>query len=633
MALLPDELPEGWATSSLGETITINYGKGLKKEIRRQGIVPVYGSNGKVGEHDQSLTNGPSIILGRKGSVGEVHYSPEPCWPIDTTYFISDFGPFEAGYLTNLLKQLNLSQKDTSTAIPGLNRNDVYSISVPVPPLAEQKRIVAKVEELFARINAAREHLNRIPSILKRFRQSVLAAACSGKLTEDWRGSTADYTNDELPDCWKLMSVEDLLPKGGIFDGPFGSNLKTSDYTDSGVRVIRLENIAHLKFIEEKRSYVSEEKYRSLVKHTVGEGDIIFGSFIDGDIRVCLLPKLNTKAIAKADCFCLRPYDDLVDRQYLVLQLASHFSRNALMENIHGATRPRINTKQLRKLNIRLCPRKEQQEIVKRVKLLMGFADKIENRFNLSLSSVDQINQSILQKSFQGELVPLESEMAIQERRDYEPADVLLARIKAEREAAEPKKKTRKAGRKKKKEPIKKEVEQTATPLKAVEQAETEKPAPKKKPSRKEYIFNTDEVMRLFRTSCRGTGEISEDDMLREVARQLDYQRLTKGIKQELKGHLKTAVRRNIIERNGSILRAATPRFNDYEDDFLRNTLKSVMRKGYEYDRNEVTKAMATYLGFSTVTQSIRTRMKSIYNSGIRRGMIGSKGQVVWRKK
>ena len=109
--------------------------------------------------------------------------SDGPCWPIDTTYFIDEFHGLDRQFLFRTLQSLTLSELDTSSAIPGLNRQHVYSKVLPVPPLAEQKR----VEELLAGVNVARERLGRVPAILKRFRQAVLAAACSGRLTEDWR--------------------------------------------------------------------------------------------------------------------------------------------------------------------------------------------------------------------------------------------------------------------------------------------------------------------------------------------------------------------------------------------------------------------------------------------------------------
>ncbi len=270
------------------------------------------------------------------------------------------------------------------------------------------------------RADTCQQRLAKIPILLKRFRQSVLAAACSGRLTADWRED--DSYEDDLPIGWRWTELEALLPAGGIFDGPFGSNLKTSDYTTSGVRVIRLENIGHLRFIGEKETFVSREKYEALKKHTVGEGDIIFASFIAEEIRARVLPKLSTKAIAKADCFCLRPKKDLVHRKYLVLQLVSQESYNALVENVHGATRPRINTTQLRRLKVRMCPLAEQKEIVRRAEALFALADQIDVRYAKAVAHVEKLTQSILAKAFDGELVP-------QDPND-EPASVLLERIR-----------------------------------------------------------------------------------------------------------------------------------------------------------------------------------------------------------
>src|SRR5262245_2823033 len=123
--------------------------------------------------------------------------------------------------------------------------------------------------------------------------------------------------NGDLPEGWTVIPLENLLLPGGLFDGPFGSNLKTSDYVNAGVRVVRLENIKHLEFDASKRTFISHPKYESLTKHRVGEGDIIFGSFVDGDVRVCVLPPLDTIAIAKADCFCIRLREEVANRWFL----------------------------------------------------------------------------------------------------------------------------------------------------------------------------------------------------------------------------------------------------------------------------------------------------------------------------
>ncbi len=300
---------------------------------------------------------------------------------------------------------------------------------IPVAPLPEQRRILRKLEKLLEKVDACQQRLAKIPALLKRFRQSVLAAACSGRLTADWREERppSDIAEEnELPPGWQRKTVEELIPKGGIFDGPFGSNLKSDDYTKSGVRVIRLENIGQLRFIGEKETFISREKYETLKKHTVDEGDIIFASFIADEVRACVLPKLSTKAIAKADCFCLRPKPELVDRQYLVFQLISQKSYNTLVEEVHGATRPRINTTQLRKLEVRVCPLPEQREIVRRVEALFALADQIEARYAKAKAYVEKLTPSLLVRAFRGELVP-------QDPND-EPASVLLERIRSQRQ-------------------------------------------------------------------------------------------------------------------------------------------------------------------------------------------------------
>ncbi len=378
----------------------------------------------------EALIDNGDLLIGMDGIFGCYEWSGGPaalnqrvCKIIPNERFLDK--RFLLFAVNGYLKKI---QENTSSVTVGhLSSIDILRIPLALPPRNEQGRITEKLEKLLAEVEQCKVRMAKIPVLLKRFRQSVLAAACSGRLTADWRDD--DASERDLPASWNYLRLETLLPAGGIFDGPFGSNLKTSDYTDSGVRVIRLENIGHLRFIGEKETYISHKKYQSLTKHTVGEGDIIFASFIDEEIRVCVLPELTTLAIAKADCFCLRPKPELVDRRYLTYQLASRESYDVLFEDVHGATRPRINTTQLRKLEVRVCSLAEQQEIVRRVEALFALADRIEERHQGAKKQVDGLTQSILAKAFRGELVSTEAELAAREGRDYESAEALLQRI------------------------------------------------------------------------------------------------------------------------------------------------------------------------------------------------------------
>ena len=194
-----ETLPRNWITARLGEVLEFNYGRGLPSASRIRGPFAVYGSNGVVGEHSSALTPGSTIIVGRKGSAGEVHFCKFPCWPIDTTYFISDFRGCDPLYLFYLLGTLRLKKLDTSTAVPGLNRDRAYECLMPLAPLAEQRRIVAKIEELFSDLDAGVAALERVKANLKRYRAAVLKAAVEGKLTAEWRKKNpATETGEQL---------------------------------------------------------------------------------------------------------------------------------------------------------------------------------------------------------------------------------------------------------------------------------------------------------------------------------------------------------------------------------------------------------------------------------------------------
>ena len=143
-----DAIPRGWTLARLGDVFTLQYGSSLPATVRRAGQVPVYGSNGVVGHHSDALVFEPSLVIGRKGSVGAVNVAREPFWPIDTSYFVTPPKCVALEFSHLLFHSLDLGKHDKATAIPGINRNDVYAEPVLIPPRAEQHCIVARVEEL-----------------------------------------------------------------------------------------------------------------------------------------------------------------------------------------------------------------------------------------------------------------------------------------------------------------------------------------------------------------------------------------------------------------------------------------------------------------------------------------------------
>jgi type I restriction enzyme, S subunit len=176
-----------WAKKRLGEVVDFAYGKALPEKARdTAGRVPVYGSNGVVGRHDRALVHEPCLVVGRKGSSGSIHCVTEPCWPIDTAYFVTAPPGLDLRFLFVLLRSLRLERFERAISVPGLNRNDAYALTVLIPALEEQQRIVAKVDAVMRRLDELEASQARQRSIQARLSSSVLAPLISAQGPESF---------------------------------------------------------------------------------------------------------------------------------------------------------------------------------------------------------------------------------------------------------------------------------------------------------------------------------------------------------------------------------------------------------------------------------------------------------------
>lgn len=255
-------------------------------------------------------------------------------------------------------------------------------IKVQIPSLEEQERIVNRIEELFSELDSAVETLKKTKEQLAVYRQSVL--------------------KDAFGSIEHKIKLAELAER--IFDGPFGSNLKSIDYISEGVRVVRLENLKEGWFDDSKQSFVSEEKYETIKSHTVYPSDLIMSTFISDSIKVCQMPRYINYAVNKADCIGIRLKLESVTREYVMYYLLSRKAYMDLEHQIHGATRPRVNTTQIKQLHVPICSLDEQKKIVSQIESRLSVCDNIEKTVNEALSQADAMRQSILKKAFEGGL-------------------------------------------------------------------------------------------------------------------------------------------------------------------------------------------------------------------------------------
>lgn len=169
-----DGVPQGWERKTLGDSVTLNYGKALKAELRVEGDYPVYGSSGIVGTHEKPLVQGPAIVLGRKGNVGSVYWSSKSFFPIDTVYFVS--AESSSLYLYYVLKHMHFISTDV--AVPGLNRDFAYSRTMLHPPETLLRSFHETVELIYAQL----DKLDETNQKLRQARDLLLPRLMNGEL-------------------------------------------------------------------------------------------------------------------------------------------------------------------------------------------------------------------------------------------------------------------------------------------------------------------------------------------------------------------------------------------------------------------------------------------------------------------
>lgn len=255
------DLPRDWDCVPLGRRIELAYGRGLREEDRKPGDVDVYGSNGRVGSHHVALVNGPGILIGRKGSIGAVHYADRPFWPIDTVYYVVTRAGDDPRFLHHLLDYLPLDFLNAATGVPGLSRRDVYALRGAFPSPDEQAAIARILDVVDTALERTRAAVKRAREVKRALVQLVF--------TEGLRGEPQRKTPIGLvPRSWHVVPTSSVVEN-------FQYGLSVPMEQNGKLPILRMGNIQNGEVVLGDLKYVSLPD-KAVSPYLLHRGDVLF---------------------------------------------------------------------------------------------------------------------------------------------------------------------------------------------------------------------------------------------------------------------------------------------------------------------------------------------------------------------
>jgi type I restriction enzyme S subunit len=505
------ELPAGWLASSLGELADWGSGGTPSRSEPRffQGNIP-WIKTGELGDKyirdageritEEAIQRSSAKIF-PKGAVGIAMYGATigklSIWGIDASTnqacavgVVSEALNNEFLYYFLLSERRNLTKAGKGGAQPNISQGIIKDWPIKLPPLAEQHRIVAKLEELFSELDQGVASLRTAREQLKVYRQSLLKNAFEGKLTAAWRAAHCDQLETaaalqqriacerqarylqqladwqaagqagpkpkppkplppltaeelaelpELPAGWGWVRPEEIASQErySIGIGPFGSCLKVSDYRESGVPLIFVKNITRFNFSTDLK-YIDQEKFKELSAHSVQALDLLITKMGDppGDCEI--YPEGSPTAVLTADCLKFRLWDKFANRLLYKHCINSNFVKRQLGLITRGVAQKKISVERFKTIALPLMSVEEQKVLVEELESKLSEADQLDQTLATALQQADALRQSILKKAFHGQLV--------KQAKNEEPATALLERIRAARCSNQPARRGRSAG-------------------------------------------------------------------------------------------------------------------------------------------------------------------------------------------
>jgi type I restriction enzyme S subunit len=380
-------IPNNWIEGELESICQLVYGKGLSTKDLTEDGYPVYGANGVIGKYSRYLYEDPQVIISCRGAASGVIHKTLPRSFITSNSIVlrPKSQQIHIDYFKYALLSIDRSKVVTGTAQPQITIENLKALTIPIAPLPEQKRIVAKLDSLFGHLDQLKARLENIPVLLKQFRQAVLTKYV---LVGDNEGYLGD-----------------------LFNVINGYAFKSSDYSISGIPLMKISNVSYGTIVEKDQKYLPAKYSGEYSAYLIREGDLLMPltrPITNGELKIAFYNSKNIALLNQRVCI-IRPIK--AEAKYIFYLLQSHEIKQKITDNFNETLQPNLSPADLVEIDVNYPDINQQKEIVQRVETLFTMAAKIEASYQTLRERIDYLPQAILVKAFRGELVEGSYEM------------------------------------------------------------------------------------------------------------------------------------------------------------------------------------------------------------------------------
>lgn len=370
-----------WKECKLGDVITLQRGHDLPKSKMMNGTIPVAGSNGIIGYHNEATTKGPGITIGRSGNLGNAYFYNTDFWAHNTTLYVKDFKGNDEIFIYYFLKTFDFKQFNVGSAVPTLNRNHIHPIDVVIPPLPEQRAIASVLSSLDDKIDLLH-------------RQNKTLEAMAETLFRQWFVEEADEE-------WELTTL------GQHTEAFRGLSYKGSGLTEKGLGM----PMHNLNSVYEGGGYKTDGiKFYSLdykERHLVSPGDIIVANTEQGhEFRLIGFPAIVPDTFGDIGIFSQHIYKLIpkngtyLSREFIYYLLMSNSMREQVLSATNGSTVNMLAIDGLQIPNFKLPPK---IKVIEFTELVSAYWDKISKNNN-HVRTLEKLRDTLLPKLMSGEV-------------------------------------------------------------------------------------------------------------------------------------------------------------------------------------------------------------------------------------